>query len=232
MVQRSGASGWTGTSAVLSFPSTFTLHTHEGAQVSTPPEDKTLCEERWKNLGEDVTKKMWGVYDETGVFVCLCRHSFVLMIADMVRSGELYVSLLWLSPLSSFCFDGLGRSTRLRWSRSSSTTILEVLALGMTSAAVFQPHCGTAHWVPRRYCEIFVALWAPSTGTRTIDCASFVFWRAIFWGWAWKILKDANAFSPSPTRWLAQSDIRAFSTEFKPFGLTSSTSTHMRRTRI
>ncbi|KAJ7022152.1 hypothetical protein C8F04DRAFT_1272872 [Mycena alexandri] len=61
----------------------------QGAQVSTPPEDKTLCKERWKNLGEDVTKKMWGVYDETGVFVCLCRHSFVLMIADMVRSGEL-----------------------------------------------------------------------------------------------------------------------------------------------
>ncbi|KAJ7027673.1 hypothetical protein C8F04DRAFT_964922 [Mycena alexandri] len=47
------------------------------------------CEERWKNLADDASKRMWGVYDETGVFICLCRHGFVLLVADMVRSGEL-----------------------------------------------------------------------------------------------------------------------------------------------
>ncbi|KAJ7034307.1 hypothetical protein C8F04DRAFT_1349600 [Mycena alexandri] len=52
-------------------------------------DDKSPCEERWKNLSDDATKKMWAIYDETGVFVCLCRHGFVLMVADMVRSGEL-----------------------------------------------------------------------------------------------------------------------------------------------
>ncbi|KAJ7307849.1 hypothetical protein DFH08DRAFT_719918 [Mycena albidolilacea] len=53
-------------------------------------EDKTNpCAERWKNMIEDVTAKMWGIFDETGIFVCLCRHGFVLMIADMIKSGEL-----------------------------------------------------------------------------------------------------------------------------------------------
>ncbi|KAJ7926303.1 hypothetical protein B0H13DRAFT_2229407 [Mycena leptocephala] len=58
-----------------------------------PPTDgektKTACKERWKNLSEDITKKMWGIYDETGVFICLCRHGFVLLVADMIKSGEL-----------------------------------------------------------------------------------------------------------------------------------------------
>ncbi|KAJ7199581.1 hypothetical protein GGX14DRAFT_373040, partial [Mycena pura] len=45
-----------------------------------------LCQSRWKNMAEDITAKMWSVFDETGIFLCLCRHSFVMM---MVRSGEL-----------------------------------------------------------------------------------------------------------------------------------------------
>jgi hypothetical protein len=38
---------------------------------------------------EDVTSKMWGIFDETGIFLVLCRHGFVLVIVDMIRSGEL-----------------------------------------------------------------------------------------------------------------------------------------------
>ncbi|KAJ7782095.1 hypothetical protein B0H14DRAFT_3095744 [Mycena olivaceomarginata] len=53
------------------------------------PEEQTVCEERWKNLKEDMTSRMWGDFDETGVFLALCRHGFVLLLADMVRSGEL-----------------------------------------------------------------------------------------------------------------------------------------------
>ncbi|KAF7377629.1 hypothetical protein MSAN_00185700 [Mycena sanguinolenta] len=51
--------------------------------------DKSDCHERWKNLKEDMTSRMWGVFNETGVFLALCRHGFVLLLADMVRSGEL-----------------------------------------------------------------------------------------------------------------------------------------------
>lgn len=38
---------------------------------------------------DDVTSKMWGIFDETEIFLALCRHGFVLVVADMVRSGEL-----------------------------------------------------------------------------------------------------------------------------------------------
>ncbi|KAF8146060.1 hypothetical protein K438DRAFT_1910759 [Mycena galopus ATCC 62051] len=53
------------------------------------PEEASVCEERWKNLSEELTSKMWGIFDETGIFLALCWHSFVLLVADMVRSGEL-----------------------------------------------------------------------------------------------------------------------------------------------
>ncbi|KAG0694016.1 hypothetical protein DFH29DRAFT_1037153 [Suillus ampliporus] len=38
---------------------------------------------------DDTTKRMWGVYDETGIFIAVCRHGFSLVMADMVQSGEL-----------------------------------------------------------------------------------------------------------------------------------------------
>ncbi|KAJ7816682.1 hypothetical protein B0H14DRAFT_3475139 [Mycena olivaceomarginata] len=47
------------------------------------------CADRWKNMIGDVMSKMWGIFDETGIFLALCRHGFVLVIADMIRSGEL-----------------------------------------------------------------------------------------------------------------------------------------------
>ncbi|KAJ7763245.1 hypothetical protein B0H14DRAFT_2403566 [Mycena olivaceomarginata] len=47
------------------------------------------CEERWENMKEDVTAHAWGMYDETGIFPALCRHGFVLVVVDMVQSGEL-----------------------------------------------------------------------------------------------------------------------------------------------
>ena len=34
-------------------------------------------------------KRSKGIYDETGGFLSFCRHGFVLVIIDMVVSGEL-----------------------------------------------------------------------------------------------------------------------------------------------
>jgi hypothetical protein len=36
-----------------------------------------------------VTSRMHSVFDETGIFLALCRHGFVLLIVDMVQSGEM-----------------------------------------------------------------------------------------------------------------------------------------------
>ncbi|KAI5983701.1 hypothetical protein EDD15DRAFT_2201864 [Pisolithus albus] len=50
--------------------------------------DGNLCAERWKNMKDNATQKMWNVFDESGVFIAVCRHGFCLLIADMVQSGE------------------------------------------------------------------------------------------------------------------------------------------------
>ncbi|KAJ7606265.1 hypothetical protein FB45DRAFT_1041458 [Roridomyces roridus] len=47
------------------------------------------CKEKWKNMTNDITSRMWGIFDETGIFLCLCRHGFALVVVDMLRSGEL-----------------------------------------------------------------------------------------------------------------------------------------------
>ncbi|KAL0570014.1 hypothetical protein V5O48_011944 [Marasmius crinis-equi] len=54
----------------------------EGDEGASP------CEEKWKNMNNAHTAKAWGVFDVQGWFVLLCRHSFLLLAADMYRSGE------------------------------------------------------------------------------------------------------------------------------------------------
>ncbi|KAG6808231.1 hypothetical protein H0H92_004952 [Tricholoma furcatifolium] len=51
--------------------------------------DDNPCAGRWTNMINEVTAKMWGIFDETGIFLALCRHGFSLVITDMVQSGEL-----------------------------------------------------------------------------------------------------------------------------------------------
>ncbi|KAF7335046.1 hypothetical protein MVEN_02254900 [Mycena venus] len=53
------------------------------------PGEETPCSDHWKNMINDLTAKMWGIFDETGIFLALCCHGFVLLLADMIRSGEL-----------------------------------------------------------------------------------------------------------------------------------------------
>ncbi|KAJ6550722.1 hypothetical protein B0H10DRAFT_2242599 [Mycena sp. CBHHK59/15] len=52
-------------------------------------EEDAGCAERWQNMKEEVTSCAYGMYDETGFFPALCRHSFILKVCDMVKSGEL-----------------------------------------------------------------------------------------------------------------------------------------------
>ena len=52
-------------------------------------DDDNPCAERWQNMKTAFTAKMWGIFEETGLFLALCRHGFVLILVDMVRSGEL-----------------------------------------------------------------------------------------------------------------------------------------------
>ncbi|KAL6298786.1 hypothetical protein BKA93DRAFT_820202 [Sparassis latifolia] len=47
------------------------------------------CTENWKAAAAEEKKKMWGVFEETGIFASACRHGLILWLIDMVRSGEL-----------------------------------------------------------------------------------------------------------------------------------------------
>ncbi|KAG6876186.1 hypothetical protein C0992_000548 [Termitomyces sp. T32_za158] len=49
----------------------------------------TPCAENWKAAAKESNKKMWAIFDETGIFASACRHGLILWIADMIRSGEL-----------------------------------------------------------------------------------------------------------------------------------------------
>lgn len=74
--------------------SNSTVNAHEkpgGGDLREMEDDGNPCASRWKNMDAEKTGRMWGMFDESGVFVCLCRHGFALVVLDMVRSGELYV---------------------------------------------------------------------------------------------------------------------------------------------
>lgn len=53
---------------------------------NVPP---TACTARWKNAGPDGQKRMFSMYLITGLFICLCRHGILLLMCDMIQSGEL-----------------------------------------------------------------------------------------------------------------------------------------------
>jgi Kyakuja-Dileera-Zisupton transposase len=49
------------------------------------------CIERWRNAGPEERKKMFALFEESGIFIASCRHRLVLLVCDMIKSGELYV---------------------------------------------------------------------------------------------------------------------------------------------
>ncbi|KAJ7260849.1 hypothetical protein B0H12DRAFT_1013808 [Mycena haematopus] len=59
------------------------------AEGEDAEDEEAGCSERWQNMKDNVTTRAWGMYDETGIFPALCRHGFVLIVLDMVKSGEL-----------------------------------------------------------------------------------------------------------------------------------------------
>jgi hypothetical protein len=47
------------------------------------------CVERWKAAGPEARKKMFALFAISGIFIAVCRHGHVLIMCDMIRSGEL-----------------------------------------------------------------------------------------------------------------------------------------------
>ena len=72
-----------------------TLETHlsdEGDPTDSPQPGVTVaCADNWKASQANEIRRMWNIYEETGVFAAACRHGMILWLVDMVRSGELSV---------------------------------------------------------------------------------------------------------------------------------------------
>ncbi|KAG6819116.1 hypothetical protein H0H93_015313 [Arthromyces matolae] len=57
--------------------------------ITAPTDPHAPCADNWKAAANENNKKMWAIFDESGIFASACRHGFILWIIDMVRSGEL-----------------------------------------------------------------------------------------------------------------------------------------------
>ena len=65
------------------------VDTEEPGDVTSGANAVTVCIEQWCNAGPDDCKRMWSMFIETGIFLAACRHGFILMLCDMIQSGEL-----------------------------------------------------------------------------------------------------------------------------------------------
>ncbi|KAJ7730827.1 hypothetical protein B0H14DRAFT_2409539 [Mycena olivaceomarginata] len=116
--------------------------------------EDTECQERWKNMSKELTAKMWGIFDETGVFLALCRHGFVLLVADMVRSGELakYGLAITNQLLQAFGPDlGVGYDIGCGFSSTVRDSPLGPLAEAMNLKMLVGAFHGHAH---NRSCQL------------------------------------------------------------------------------
>ena len=61
----------------------------EQAGAADGDTEGTTCTDRWQAAMSDILKRMWAIYRESGIFLAACRHGFIWLILDMIRSGEL-----------------------------------------------------------------------------------------------------------------------------------------------
>ncbi|KAJ6550352.1 hypothetical protein B0H10DRAFT_2169935 [Mycena sp. CBHHK59/15] len=62
-----------------------------GAEAEELAKCLNTCVERWKAAGPEARKKMFALFAIASIFLTVCRHGHVLVMCDMIRSGELRV---------------------------------------------------------------------------------------------------------------------------------------------
>ena len=67
------------------------LHDEGDPTDGAQPGVTVACADNWKASQANELRRMWNIYEETGVFAAACRHGLILWLVDMVRSGELSV---------------------------------------------------------------------------------------------------------------------------------------------
>lgn len=136
------------------FVDKFASNRHMGHSIMDEDGDGNLCAERWKNMKDSTTQKMWDVFDESGVFVAVCRHGFCLVIADMVQSGEQskYVLAVTSKLLDTFGSDiGGGYNIGCRFKTTLGSSILGERARTLNYTSFVNAFHGHAH---NRLCQL------------------------------------------------------------------------------
>ncbi|KAI6010375.1 hypothetical protein BKA83DRAFT_4467509 [Pisolithus microcarpus] len=138
--------------------------------------DANPCAGRWKNMDDAKTRKAWGVYDETGIFIAVCRHGTCLLIVDMVQSGECAkYPLAVVSKLMTAFGDGLGGGydigCRFQTTLARSTLGSQVRVLNHTClVGAFHGH---AH---RRLCQLsHLTLYVEGLGLEDLETCERTF---------------------------------------------------------
>ncbi|KAI5996959.1 hypothetical protein EDD15DRAFT_2163188 [Pisolithus albus] len=136
------------------FVDKFASDRQTGHSIVNEDSDGNLCAERWKNMKDDATQKMWNVFDESGVFVAVCRHGFCLLVADMVQSGEQskYALAVTLKLLDAFGSDlGGGYDIGCRFKTTLASSVLGERARSLNYTSLVNAFHGHAH---NRLCQL------------------------------------------------------------------------------
>ncbi|KAJ6617355.1 hypothetical protein B0H10DRAFT_2434508 [Mycena sp. CBHHK59/15] len=112
------------------------------------------CVERWKAAGPEARKKMFALFAIAGIFLCVCRHGHVLVMCDMIRSGELmkYPLAIVKQLLDQYGADiGLGYDIMCAFFKTLSRSSLGAKVTAMRLRGVVPAFHGHAH---NRACQI------------------------------------------------------------------------------
>ena len=65
------------------------------------------CAKQWQNAGPEECKKMFSLFDKTGIFIAFCCHHMVITACDMIKSGELCIKFCFHCSVSLLMITGL-----------------------------------------------------------------------------------------------------------------------------
>ncbi|KAI5999676.1 hypothetical protein EDD15DRAFT_2160411 [Pisolithus albus] len=141
------------------------------ASLTEPTADNdNPCAGRWKNMKEDVTSRMWGIFDEAGIFMAICRHGFSLVIADIVQSGEqAKYPLAVVSKLLDMFGDNLagGYDIGCKFGATLNRSVVGPRAQALNYTSLVPAFHGYAH---RRLCQLrFLARYVDGLGLEDLE---------------------------------------------------------------
>ncbi|KAF7334099.1 hypothetical protein MVEN_02315700 [Mycena venus] len=112
------------------------------------------CVDRWKAAAPEARKKMHALFAVSGIFLSVCRHGHILVMCDMIRSGELmkYPLAIVKELLDRYGPDGgLGYDIMCAFYKTLLRSSLGARVVAMRLRGVVPSFHGHAH---NRTCQI------------------------------------------------------------------------------